>query len=181
MLIQLLIQHPQVLGAVVRNTPAWVWGLLAGLLTLGATQLRDRTASLLRVSLLPVSMTIFSIWGTLAAFGNSPVLLTAMAVWLAAASVLFALLAPGRSNASYDPASRSYTLPGTVIPMLLIAGIFLVKYVVGVDLAMGPHLTGDAQYVLTVASLYGAFTGIFLGRAARLWLLALRPATFAAA
>ena len=56
----------------------------------------------------------------------------------------------------------------------LIAGIFLVKYVVGVELAMAPRLMQDTQYALTVAGLYGAFTGIFVGRAARLWRLALR-------
>ena len=55
-------------------------------------------------------------------------------------------------------------------------GIFLVKYVVGVDLAMAPQLVQEAPYVLTVAALYGAFTGIFVGRASRLWRLWLRRA-----
>ncbi|KRB99988.1 hypothetical protein ASE11_10105 [Hydrogenophaga sp. Root209] len=59
---------------------------------------------------------------------------------------------------------------------MLIVGIFLVKYVVGVDLAMEPQLVQETPYVLCVAALYGAFTGVFVGRASRLWRLPLRPA-----
>jgi len=34
----------------------------------------------------------------------------------------------------------------------------------------------DMRYVLTVAAIYGAFAGVFVGRASRLWRLALGPA-----
>lgn len=182
MLIQLITQHPEAIVTIVRNTPTWVWGLLATLLALGASQLRDRTASLARVSLMPVGMTVFSAWGTLTAFGNSPLLVQALAVWALAAGLAFALVATsGRSNARYDAATRTYAIAGSVLPLLLIAGIFSVKYVVGVELAMAPRLMQDPQYALTVAGLYGAFTGIFIGRASRLWRLALRPAAITAA
>lgn len=181
MLIQLITSHPEAIGQILRSTPTWVWGLLGGLLALGASQLRGRTASLARVSLMPIAMTIFSVWGTFTALGSSGRLGEAVAVWVLAAAVAFALLAPGRANASYDPARRTFTLPGSVVPLLLIVGIFLVKYFVGVELAMAPRLVQDTQYALTVAALYGAFTGIFVGRATRLWRLALRPAAAAVA
>jgi len=174
MLIQLVSQHPEALGTIVRNTPAWVWGLLAALLALGASQLRARTASLARVSLLPVTMTAFSVWGSVTALGGSHLLAQVIGVWFAAAAVLFAAVAPGRTAAQYDPVRRSYQLPGSALPLVLIGGVFLVKYVVGVDLAIAPHLVQDEHYALTVAGLYGAFAGIFAGRAARLWRLALR-------
>jgi hypothetical protein len=181
MLIQLVAQHPEAIPTVLRSTPTWVWGLLGGLLVLGATQLRDRTASLARVSLLPITMTAFSVWGTFSALGRSHLFLPAVAVWMAAAALAFVLLAGGRARAEYDPVQRSYRLPGSVVPLLLIAGIFLVKYVVGVDLAMAPNLVQDPQYALTVAGLYGAFTGLFVGRTARLWRLALGRGGVAAA
>jgi hypothetical protein len=177
MLLQLVANHPEAVGPILRNTPNWVWGLLASLLALGISQLRDRTASLARVSLLPVAMTIFSVWGTLSALDGSPHLAGAIAAWLIAAAIAFALLAPGRAAAQFDPVRRSYRLSGSVVPLLLIVGIFLVKYVVGVELAMAPRLIQNAQYALVVAALYGAFTGVFVGRASRLWRLALRPAT----
>lgn len=181
MLLQLVAHHPEALVPVVRNTPIWVWGLLASLLALGISQLRDRTASLARVSLLPVVMTIVSVSGTFSALGGTPHRAMAILVWLAAAALAFALLAHGRSAAQYDAALRVYRLPGSVVPLLLIVGIFLVKYVVGVDLAMAPQLVRDTPYVLTIAALYGAFTGVFVGRASRLWRLSLRPAAAAGA
>ncbi len=173
MLIQLLVQHPEALGTVIRSTPTWVWGLAASLAVLGASQLKDRNASLVRVSLMPVVMTSFSVWGTLSAFGTSPLLAQAFGVWIAAAVAVFALVIRLPVQARYDVASRRYAIPGSVMPLLLMVGIFLVKYVVGVDLAMAPQLMRDPYYALPVAGLYGAFTGLFVGRAARLWKLAL--------
>lgn len=180
MLLQLIVNHPEAMLPIVRNTPAWVWGLLAGLLALGLSQLRDRTAGLARVSLLPLGMTLFSASGTLSALGRSPHLAAAIAAWLIGAAIAFLLVAPGRTGAQFDPVRRSYRVPGSVVPLLLIVGLFLVKYVVGVELAMAPQLVRDAQYALTVAALYGAFTGVFVGRAARLWRLAVHNIAAAA-
>jgi uncharacterized protein YneF (UPF0154 family) len=70
-----------------------------------------------------------------------------------------------------------FTLPTSWVPLLLILGIFLTKYIVGVELAMRPALARDDQYTLVVSVIYGLFSGIFIGRAARLWRLALRSAS----
>ncbi|MBX3609479.1 MAG: hypothetical protein KF871_06235 [Hydrogenophaga sp.] len=171
MLLQLLIQHPSAVIPIVRSTPLWVWGLLAGLLALGASQARDRTASLARVSLFPVAMTIFSAWGALAALGTSPHLKLLIATWLLTALITVGLVARGRSAARYDATTRRFALPGSLVPLLLITAIFLVKYVVGVDMAMAPQLVRNLAYVLCVAALYGTFCGVFMGRALRLWRL----------
>ncbi|WP_382152379.1 DUF6622 family protein [Hydrogenophaga sp. ANAO-22] len=176
MLLQLLANHPEAVVPVLRQTPLWVWGLLVALLALGASQLRERSAGLARVSLMPLAMTLFSVSGTVSAFGATPHLALAISAWLIAAVLTFALVARGRADgAQYDPARRLYRLPGSAVPLGLIVGIFLVKYVVGVDLTMAPQLVRDTPYVLSVAALYGAFTGVFIGRAARLWRLAVRP------
>ena len=54
------------------------------------------------------------------------------------------------------------------MPLALILGIFMTKYVVGVELAMQPQLALEPRYALTVGLLYGVFTGLFVGRAFRL-------------
>jgi hypothetical protein len=177
MLIQLVTHHPEAIGPIVQNTPRWVWGLLAFLLALGISQLRDRTVGVARASIMPVAMTALSIWGMLAAFGNSPLLAPALAAWIVCAGLVYAAVSTMRTKASYDPASRTYALPGSVVPLVLIVGIFLVKYFVGVELAMAPDLTRDTQYALTVAAIYGALTGMFVGRASLLWRLSLRTRT----
>lgn len=181
MIIQLVTQQPDIIFTILRNTPAWVWGLLGAFLALGISQLRDRSASLVRVSLLPLGMTLFSAGGMLGAFGRSPLIEAAIGIWVAAAMVLFFIVAPGNSKASYDPVRRTYALPGSLAPLALIVGIFLVKYVVGVEIRIAPHLMHEPQYALTVAGLYGGFSGMFIGRAARLWRLALAARTPAVA
>ena len=74
MLLQLIAQHPQALAQVVKNTPVWVWGLLAGLTALGLSQLRTRTVGALRTAIIPVAMTCLSLYGMVSAFGASPLL-----------------------------------------------------------------------------------------------------------
>lgn len=173
MLIQLLSEHPEALPSVVSATPGWVWGIAAGLAVLGASQLKDRQASLARVSVTPLAMTAFSIWGTVSAFGASTLLAEALGAWIVTALAVFAVVARLPARARYDAATRTDAIPGSVVPLLLMLGIFMVKYGVGVNRAMAPQLMNEPSYALTVAGLYGAFTGLFVGRAARLWKLAL--------
>ena len=177
MLLQMLANNPQMLGTVIRNTPVWVGGLLAALTWLGLSQARTRTASLARIVVMPVAMTGLSIWGTFSAFGNSPMIGYVMLAWMFAAAVMLALIAPMSPPAgtTYDSASRTFALRGSWVPMLLILGIFLTKYVVGVDTTMDPSLARDGQYTLIVGALYGMFSGVFAGRAVRLLRLAYRP------
>lgn len=174
MLIPMLIQQPRMLGTVLQHTPVWVWGLLAGLIGLGLSQARARTAGLARVALMPVVMTTLSLWGTVSAFGGSPLFGYVMLAWMVGASVTVAAVAPiaPARGSDYDAATRTFTLPATWVPLVLILGIFLTRYVVNVDLAMQPGLARDGQYTLLVGALYGLFSGIFIGRAARLWRLA---------
>jgi uncharacterized membrane protein len=155
-------------------TPIWVWGLLAALLVLGLSQARDRSASLKRIVIMPVAMTLFSLWGTISAFGATAAVL---GIWsTAAAAVLVAvMLCFGPAQATYDARTRLFQLPGSWVPMALIAGIFLTKYAAGAAMAMRPELKFDLAFALALSTVYGAFSGMFAGRAARLVRLALRP------
>jgi len=161
---------------ILANTPRWVWILLLALLWLGLSQAVSRTASLKRITLLPLAMTGLSLWGTVSAFGSSPLIGYVLLAWLTGAALMTALIAPQAAQAGtrYDAASRSYQVPGSWLPLLLILGIFFTKYVVGVELAMQASLANDGQYTLIVGALYGLFSGTFVGRAARLWRLALQ-------
>jgi uncharacterized membrane protein len=161
---------------IVTNTPLWVWGLLAALLAVGYSQTRDRRAGLARVVLVPLGMTLFSVLGTVSTFKASPLLAPVLGVGLVVALGTYMLSVNARPAGSYDAASRSFTLPGSWAPMLLILGIFAIKYTSGVLLALHPTLASDPAFVLGIAALNGAITGVFIGRAARLVRLALRPA-----
>ncbi|MBI2768909.1 MAG: hypothetical protein HYX47_04770 [Burkholderiales bacterium] len=178
MLIQLVANHPEALVTIVKNTPTWVFGLFAALAALGLSQVRTRDVSAVRMAIMPVAMSGLSLWGTISAFSASPMFGYVLLAWAAGAALMFGLLAPlaPQAGASYNSTTRTFNVPGSLVPMVLIMGIFLTKYIVGVELAMQPGLAHDGQYTLVVGGLYGVFSGTFAGRAARLWRLALRPA-----
>jgi hypothetical protein len=52
------------LAEIVKGTPPWVWVLLAGLIALGAVQLRDREMSRARLLALPLAMVLLSLLST---------------------------------------------------------------------------------------------------------------------
>ena len=173
MLVNLLIEHPSAALNILRHTPPWVAILLAGLIALGLSQWRERRASLARVSLLPIAMVTFSVLGLARDFATGGTLASAMGGWLAgfalAALLLRRLNAP--SGARFDLSSARLHLPGSPWPLLFILAIFLLKYAVGIELAMQPKAASELGFVLTVAACYGALSGVFASRAAALWRL----------
>lgn len=174
MLIQLLTTHPNAIVSLLKGTPTWVWCLLAALLVLGIRQLSERPTALSRVVIMPVAMLGLSVYGMASAFGNSGQWGTVMLAWLLATVVSVALvltLSPA-SATRFDADTRSFMVSGSVVPLLLILGIFMTKYVVSIELALQPAAVRDAAFALTVGLLYGAFSGIFMARAARLLRLA---------
>lgn len=174
MLIQLITQHPEALGSIVQRTPAWVWGLLAALLALGISQLFDRQLTLGRVIVTPIAMLGLALYGIFSAFGNGGHLGAVTLTWLIAiaASIAVMLRLSAPAGTAYDAHDGQFSVPGSAVPLLLILGIFLVKYIVGVELAMQPAQARDASFALPIALMYGAFNGIFAGRALRLLRLA---------
>lgn len=175
MLIQLLIQHPGALGQIIRQTPYWVWGLLAVLVWLGCSQLYSRQVGLARAMAMPLAMTGFSVYGLASAFAGAGQGLLPVGAWLAAALAMAGValwLQPTAAHGTlYEPASRSFHVPGSAMPLALILGIFLTKYFVGVELAMQPALARDGSFALQIAALYGAFNGLFAARSLRWWKL----------
>lgn len=179
MLLQIATHQPEMLLTIVQRTPPWVWGVLAALLLLGASQMRPRNAGLQRVFALPVGMAAFSIVSLAAAFGSAVPAPALAAAWVLAGATVAGLglwLRPRPpAGTRYDAAQRHFSLPGSAVPLLLILALFLTRYVVNVELALQPALARDAGFALQVAALYGAFSGLFALRAARLWRLARTP------
>jgi len=158
---------------ILTHTPSWVFGLFALLLWLGARQLRAGNVGQLRATLMPLAMIGLSLYGVFSAFGES---LLPLVGWAAAAvAALLAVQAIALpASVRFDTAARRFHMPGSAVPLLLMMGIFFTKYGVGVALAMHPALPHDPQFAVLVSILYGAFSGIFFGRALRLWKLAHR-------
>jgi hypothetical protein len=160
---------------ILMHTPLWVWALLAALLALGVKQSRPGRIRLARTVVLPLAMAALSLSGTVSAFGATPLVLTA---WLLAALPLgwgMSRTAPP-AGTRYDADERVFRVTGSWWPLALMMGIFLLKYAVAVTLVQAPGLAHAPAFAVPAALLYGAFSGCFFGRSARLWRLVRRDA-----
>ncbi|MNX54645.1 hypothetical protein D3C86_853810 [compost metagenome] len=153
------------------HTPKWVFAVFVLLAWLGGRQLVANRIGLNRVLVMPVAMAGLSFWGVVSVSGESA---GALLGWAVAALLLMVLVLrrPLPATTRYDAAARQFEVAGTAVPLMLMMGIFLTKYVVGVSLALHPELRHQAAFALGVPALYGAFSGVFAARAARLWRLA---------
>lgn len=155
------------------HTPRWVFGLFAVLLALGLSQVATRRASLTRVSILPLVMLALSFIGVWSGFAASqPWVLLG---WVKALGVSAWLVSrrPAPAGTEYDAAARTFALPGSFVPLAMMMAIFFTKYAVGIALAMQPGLAHHTTFAWVTSVMYGAFSGVFLGRALRLWRMAM--------
>lgn len=151
---------------IVMHTPPWVFALLAGLIVFGLMQVRTRGVPMWLALLLPAAMLVLSLSGVVQYVGPSPAALAAWAAGVAAGTAL-SLTAIGRNVATYDAAQGRLTVAGSWVPLLVILGIFLVRYAMGVGRAMNFEAARDTTILLAVSVLLGAFSGYFLARGIR--------------
>ncbi|MBO9645187.1 MAG: hypothetical protein J7603_18920 [Pseudacidovorax sp.] len=160
---------------IIAHTPTWVFVVFALLAWRGARQLLTREVSLVGVTVLPLAMIGFALYGVASAFGHSQAGLLALVAWAVAAALsgFWMQARPLSPHTRYDPELREFLLPGSVWPLVRMMGIFLTKYVVGVTLVLHPGLAQDSGFALAVSALYGLFSGVFAGGTLRLWRLAI--------
>ncbi|WCN11212.1 DUF6622 family protein [Marinomonas mediterranea] len=156
------------IGSILVNTPIWVWALLGGLLYLGWLQSRDRQVSKYRAYLMPVIMVTWSLHSNVSSFGVSNDAMVFWGVGLVTMTLVASQLFPVK-RASYHVDEQTYFVQGSWVPLCLILGIFMTKYVVGVLEAMRPELLAQPITVSLLSMLYGGFSGLFASRAVSMW------------
>jgi hypothetical protein len=156
-----------VLLQILTHTPRWVFALFIVLLVLGVQQMAPREVGVRRVVTLPLAMGALSFYGLFTAFGGRPGALLAWALCAAAtAAVVLARRLP--AGLRFDAQRQVLAVPGSVVPLALMMGVFFTKYAVGVLLSQVPALALQPAFVLPCAMVYGLFGGAFAGRAIRL-------------
>lgn len=153
---------------IITHTPVWVWILLVALIALGISQTRDRDVSLKRITILPLAMIAFSASNILQNASSHPSLIQA---WLAACMIAtFAVMQIKLNEKTHFHANTGkLTVAGSWVPMVLILTIFIGKYAVAIYSAMSPDTVQNTGFAISTSMFFGALSGIFLGRAARLW------------
>ena len=158
----------QMIPGILEHTPSWVWMVFLALTFLGLSQTRTRDVSRARVTLLPAAMVLLSLSGVLNAFSQVPL---ALAAWIA--GFVLSLTLAGRTlavrDASWSSRTRRIRIPGSWLPVTLILGLFVTKYVAGVCLAINPSLATNTALASLLSLVYGSFSGLFWGRGERCW------------
>lgn len=151
------------LKQIVLHTPGFVWGILVFCLVMGVKQLRDQQLTRKRLLIVPAIWTVFGLWGVSSAFGLQAQTLAAWLLGLAAVVTGMTRLAWPR-GVRHDGASGLFHVPGSAVPLAMIMGIFMAKYLVGVSLAVAPQLAHLPAFALGISLLYGALSGLFIAR-----------------
>lgn len=157
---------------ILQHTPSWVWVLLAVLLALGLAQTLPRRVGLRRAALLPAAMLVWSLWSVVSGFGSA----LALSAWalgaLVTAGATARLGAP--RGARWQADESRFELPGSWVPLALIVALFGAKFFVGASIAQHPLLRADDAFAAAASLAFGAFSGVFAGRALALLQLARR-------
>jgi hypothetical protein len=150
--------------AFLSHVPFWVWWLFVALVVLGLSATRTQHKPLWAALAMPLAMTGVSAYGSFSTFTTHT---PALIAWASAAVIVVVLRAAlGRwGRVSWVPATRRVRVPGSWLPLFWMLAIFALKFAVAVSLAIYPALSSDGGFAAWVCLSYGAFSGIFLGRA----------------
>lgn len=149
---------------IIAQTPAWVFGLLIGLMVLGLQQTRNRQVQLWLAYLLPVAMVILSLVGVTSNFGIHLLSISLWLVGLCAMALVGYQLLPTK-NIRYIADSNRFYIPGSWTPLFVILAIFFTKYSVAVLYALGNPVTTQMAFMPVLCVAYGGFSGYFVARA----------------
>lgn len=150
--------------AILSHTPVWVWALLTALVALGLWQRRERRVRPAQLLALPLALLALGLWSMAPGFVAQPV---AALLWLLAI-VVFSWLCrhlPRPAAARWLAEEGRLFLPGSWVPLVLIVCIFGLRYAVGVGQGLHPQWRDLAQVQWPLALVFGALSGVFLGRA----------------
>ena len=154
---------------IVTHTPAAVWVALSVLVAIGVRQLRTHTVVAAKVWIVPLIVGAASLAGALRGFAGAGELLTG-ACWAAGVAIGLAsnrwLDLPRRVSANTD---GSFTIGGSVAPLLIFLSVFAERYVVGVALAIQPSLGTNPGAAAAAAIAYGFTAGLLGGRSRKIW------------
>ena len=164
------------LTEILEHTPHWVWAMLAALLALGWMQTRPRAVRAWQLATLPLALAGLGLGSLIPALPQVP---WAIAAW--ALSMALAMRVGRRwlqpVGARWDAQAQRMHLPGSWLPMLLLAIIFPLKYGVGVYTALFPVQALAPGFVSTAAIVSGLLGGLLAGRAWALVAMAGQRAT----
>ena len=146
--------------------PPWVFVIFFALLALGLRHARTRRVAPRALVMLALAMAGLSFYGVIAAFGARPAPLLGWTAGMAASLALGARVFGPKGMAQ---AAGQVEVPGSWLPLGLMMGIFMAKFVLGMGTAMGWPVVGQAWFAVAASLVFGLFSGGFAARARAVW------------
>lgn len=146
------------------HIPVWVFAVLILLLAIGYRQSHPRDLAPRMVLLIAIAMSAYSLLGLVSTFGAAPAPIVGWAAGQGLAVTLGRrlLVPPG---ISFVPAARKVHVPGSWIPMLLVIGIFCVRFALGFAAGVGAPVQPESALATGLALMLGLLSGGFAARA----------------
>jgi len=158
---------------IIYNTPLWVWFLLAFLIRVGISTLKQRKISTTRLILIP---SLFLVWGIYSFTIKIPINLSTILLFIGffifGFILLFLIKNFEKNKATYDSHTKILTLPGERKTLILILVAFITKYVLSV--LLHTHFSAWENFIIFFTSMQGLLSGSFWGNIAPVLLLVLK-------
>lgn len=153
-----------------RETPVWVWILLAFLLRRGFAALYDREMATGRLFFLPV---LFLFWGAYGIITETA--LAGISLIMMASGLLAGILLGYRLWRSQPPLKNTdnpgmIIRAGTPLTLVVIVIAFILKFILTSALYLQPGLRSTASFCLFFGCLTGLVDGVFWGGTLRLFI-----------
>lgn len=144
------------------SIPPWVFAILLVLLVLGYRQSRTRLVAPGSVAALALAMFCLSLYGVVTAFGVRP---APLASW--AAGLAVSIAAGGRvfGPQGLSRVAGSVQVPGSWLPLGLMLGIFVAKFVLGFATGVGSPIVREPWFIAAASFVFGLLSGGFVARA----------------
>lgn len=145
------------------KTPLWVFILFFSLLAIGFKQSKNRTTSRRALLAFPCVMIFYSSFDLVFNIGVTFIGMTVWAIGLFLAwKISHRLLTPDITYCENN--SEQFNVKGSWLPLMVIIGIFTIKYIQGAITALSPEITKNFYFIGFFSFFNGVFLGLFSAR-----------------
>lgn len=148
---------------VLKETPWWVYLILAACLKIGLSALQPKVVSIVKLGILPIFFTGLALHTLIISFQ-----ITTLSILILGGGIfigfLVGVLLTFDHHYKVDHKNLLILIPGNWTTLILILVIFSSKYYSGYMLSANPQIVHNFNFMLIMLSLTGICTGLFIGR-----------------
>ncbi|HJO92145.1 MAG TPA: DUF6622 family protein [Victivallales bacterium] len=142
--------------SILQGTPFWVYLIFILLIKRGISACKENTISIKKVFIAPIVVFILSLHKI-----NIPYLYIIFFI----CGLVIGYLIYKKMSIIYNKDTKKIIMPGSIIPLILMIGVFVKSYSIGYLEATSPAMLHTPHIMILTDIVSGLFSGIFIGRA----------------